>query len=247
MNILRRRELLRVIGCGLGCLGASMPLCAQNNAAVPAPDVPSPAPAPVKGPLTPVYEVYFQPFNIMPLERLRQPRFGEGLLPDIGQLPPLIPPFDPVNTPQKLSPLEMRALTSRVMLPGRRDIASLDVVEGRVGDEVNVRLRTNNVTGANGFRLVFQYDPQVVKPVDADCSHWPVPFQMGTNFDPDDTGYVLLWASDAWMSPDILTVLKFRIVGPGESVLAATTYELSDLQYEMVPTVFRDGLVRAKP
>lgn len=244
MKDFRYRPMGRALSCVLGGLLLAAAGRAQDPGTAPAPNGTGTADA---SPLVPVFDVYFEPFNISPLDRLRVPRPGEGITGDAEPLPPLIPPFDPISTPQAQTPLERYAITSRVMLPGQRDIASLDVVEGKVGEEVDVSLRTNNTTGTVGFRLVFRYDPKVVKPVSADVNNWPVQPNLMTNFDPESTGYILVFTDQVWKTPDILTTIRFRITGPGESLVEATAYELADTGYDLVLTVFRDGLIRATP
>ncbi len=231
-------------------IAAGAALCAlmggipQLSRAQDAPAVPSPVPETATDPGAAglEYDTSYVPFMTKVWSRVRYPNVLEK--PN-----PLFQRYDTA------AGLEKQAQTSRVALTGFRTEVFAPVKEARVGDIVEVPITIRGGVPLTAFRVYLEYEPEILEPLGAVGSGIPNE-DVGFNADPDPdelkeaadrTVVAINVPGIPWKAEGPVLKFRFRALKPGESPLRASLAEIANDKFELVPLVFRSGLVKVKP
>lgn len=230
-------------------VGAALALLAPGLAAQtppPAPEPPQPVAAadaivPEEAVPSPIYSRYYVPFLDSIWSRLH---YTQPFL----RTDPLFPRFDTA------SGLEKPAQTSRVASRGFRAEVYAPIIEAKVGDIVEVPISIRNSPPWTAVRFFIEYDPKIVRPMAALGVGIPTE-EMGFNAEPDPkeipnadiTFAAVNILAYPWAKEGPAMRLTFRAIREGESPLRASISEISDATFNLVPNVFRSGMIQVKP
>jgi hypothetical protein len=227
----------RTTAVALSCAAAlALPTAAraQETPTAATPDAAAPLPALA-------YDTYFEPFTDNPLYRLHSPE-------PLTKPEPLFHKYDP------LEGLTRPAKVSRITLPGDRAVVTMPIVSAHVGNKVSVPVMVANVPALTGIRVVLDYDrPNLlatggtgagIPTEDVDVNMSPVADSVQGC---PDCMIALNALITPWHREGAVMYLQFTAERPGAWPLSAGYVEVSDNKYNLLPTIFHDGLIRVTP
>jgi hypothetical protein len=227
----------RTTAVALSCAAAlALPTAtrAQETPAAPAPDAAAPLPALA-------YDTYFEPFTDNPLYRLHNPE-------PLTKPEPLFQKFDP------LEGLTRPAKVSRITLPGDRAVVTMPIVSAHVGNKISVPVTVANVPALTGIRVILDYDQPLLLATGVSGTGIPKEdVHFNTNPSPESVGgcegcmIALDVLAAPWRNAGDVMEMQFTATHIGDAYLRAAHVEISDDAFNLLPTVFHDGLVRIGP